>query len=260
MDRMAADNARSLQGRVALITGSGRGMGRCHAELLAERGAAVIVHDVMPEGAEETGKLIRDKGGKAHVIVADVTDTAAMAEAIRAGEKALGPVDILVNNAGIGAERTGIEDVTPDWFQRMFDVHVKGAFFATQAVVPGMKARKRGKIVNVSSIWGQTGHEYGATYCAAKAALIGLTKAWAKELAPWNINVNSLAPGAVITELTLRKGGMDYIREKSKAVPAGRFAEAVEMAYTVGFLCSGESDFMTGQLISVNGGQVIVVI
>ena len=88
--------------------------------------------------------------------------------------------------------------------------------------------------------------------------MIGLTKAWAKEFAPWSITVNSLAPGAVITELTLRKGGMDYIREKSKAVPAGRFAEAVEMAYTVGFLCSGESDFMTGQVISVNGGQVIV--
>src|SRR5690606_3888303 len=147
----------------------------CHAELLAERGAAVIVHDVMPEGAEETGTLIRDQGGRAHGAVAGVADVSAVAAAIRTGEESLGAVDVLVNNAGIGGERTGVAEGPPDWFQRMFDVHVKGAFSATQAVVPGMKAKKRGKIVNVSSIWGQTGHEYGATYCAAKAALIGLT-------------------------------------------------------------------------------------
>jgi 3-oxoacyl-[acyl-carrier protein] reductase len=137
------------------------------------------------------------------------------------------------------------------------NVHVKGSFFATQAVVPGMKRRKEGAIVNISSIWGMTGYHHDSNYCAAKAALLGLTKAWAKELAPWNIRVNAVAPGCVLTEMTIHKG-KKYIDDRAKLIPLGRWAEPVEMSQAVVFLASPEASFVTGQCISPNGGDTIV--
>ena len=128
----------------------------------------------------------------------------------------------------------------------------------TRAVVGGMKARRSGKIVNVSSQWGMSGHTSHSHYCGAKAALLGLTKAWAKEFAPHNINVNAIAPGGVITEMVLAKGGMDYVRKAAQRVPLGRYADVIEMSYTVLFLAGPESNFITGQVISPNGGEVIV--
>ena len=247
-----------LDGKVAMITGSGRGMGRAHAVLLAERGADIVVHDILTAEADETAGLVRAKGRRAFVSHADVADRAAMADAVAAAGAALGAIDILVNNAGLPAEREGIESVDEAFFQRLFDVHVKGTFFTTQAVVPGMKAKGAGKIINVSSMWAMTGHHFGSTYIGAKGAVLGLTKAWAKELAPHKICVNAIAPGGVITEMVMSKGGMDYVREQSKAVPLGRYAEADEISYTVAFLASAESDFITGQTVGINGGQAIV--
>ena len=248
----------ALDGKVAMITGSGRGMGREHAVLLAERGADIVVHDILTDEADETAELVRAKGRRAFVSYTDIADRAAMADTVAAAEADLGTIDILVNNAGVGGEREGIESVDEAFFQRMFDVHVKGTFFTTQAVVPGMKAKGAGKIINVSSMWAMTGHHFASTYIGAKGAILGLTKAWAKEFAPHKICVNVIAPGGVITEMVMRKGGMDYVREQSKAVPLGRYAEAKEMSYTVAFLASAESDFITGQTISINGGQAIV--
>jgi 3-oxoacyl-[acyl-carrier protein] reductase len=247
-----------LAGKVALITGSGRGMGRSHALIMAGRGADIVVHDVLKEEADKTAEDVRAMGRCAFVSYADVSDVAAMREAVKEAEAELGGIDILVNNAGIGGERTGIEGVDEAFFQRMYDVHVKGTFFATQAVIPGMKERGWGKIVNISSMWASTGHPTGATYIAAKGAILGLTKSWALEFAPWNITVNAVTPGGVITQMVLEKGGMDYVREASKKVPLGRYAEVEEMSYPVVFLCSPESDFITGQVIGPNGGQSIV--
>jgi 3-oxoacyl-[acyl-carrier protein] reductase len=232
-------------------------MGRAHAILLAERGADIVVHDVLEDEAQETAEAVRKLGRRvvvSHESVADVEAMRALAQRT-AGE--LGPVDILVNNAGIG-EHGAVEEITPQGFQRMFDIHVKGSFFCGQAVIPSMKERRRGKIINISSIWGMNGANTASHYCAAKAALLGLTKAWAKELAPWNIHVNAVCPGGVVTEMPIRVQGWDKIREKEKKVPLGRWAQPEEISYAVAFFASGESDFVTGQAISPNGGETIV--
>jgi 3-oxoacyl-[acyl-carrier protein] reductase len=247
-----------LQSRIAMVTGAGAGMGREHALLLADRGATVVVQDINGEGARETAGRISQQGGRAHIVVCDVADRAALVSGLQDVEKSVGVIDILVNNAGIGGEPT-IEETTESEFDRMFAVHVKGAFFATQAVVPGMKRRHYGKIINISSIWGMVGHHYASPYCGAKAAILGLTKAWAKELAPWNVHVNAIAPGGVLTNMVMQQPNIEQrLAEKINRVPLHRYAEPREISYTVAFLASDEADFITGQVISPNGGEVIV--
>jgi 3-oxoacyl-[acyl-carrier protein] reductase len=247
-----------LDGRVALITGAGRGMGRAHAVLMAERGADIVVLDRLAEEAEETGTLVRRAGRKAEIVAADVTDLRQMREAVARVEAALGHIDILVNNAGHSGGRGGFETIDESMFDGIFAVHVKGAFFLTQAVVPGMKARRYGKIVNISSTMALTGLSYAHHYSGAKAALLAFTKGWAKELVSYNICVNAVAPGGVLTPMTINMDGMEKIREKQKGVPMQRYASPEEIAYAVAFLASPESDFITGQVISPNGGDVIV--
>lgn len=242
-----------LDGRRALITGAGRGMGRAHALKLAGAGAEVIVQDIDADLAEATVRLLHEAGGRAKAMVGDVANVRDLQGKIAAA----GPVDILVNNAGIDRPGT-IEEIDEAGFDEMFSIHVKGAFFATQAVVPGMKQRRWGKIVNVSSIWGMVAHTSHSHYCGAKAALLGLTKAWAKELAPFNINVNALAPGGVWTEMELAQRGPEGIREAEAKVPMGRWSQPEEQAETVFFLVSDRSSFITGQCISPNGGSTIV--
>ena len=247
----------TLAGKVALITGSGEGMGRAHALLMAERGADIVVHDINPEFAERTGNDVRKLGRRAHVVICDVSDTSAVAAMVKGAHDALGPISILVNNAGFG-QRAETAQVTEKDFDRMMAVHVKGSFFAAQAVVPSMKERRSGKIINISSIWGMTGAPVAPHYCAAKAALLGLTKAWAKELAPWNIHVNAVAPGGVRSGGPGKHDSADVLRAKEERVPLKRYCEPIEMAYAVAYLASPESDFVTGQVISPNGGEVIV--
>jgi len=234
-------NSASMDGKVAWITGCGRGMGRAHALLLAERGADIVVHDVLADEARETAHRIEAMGRRVLISNADVADPAAMRALAAEAERAFGKIDVLVNNAGIGQHRS-IEEITIEDFDRMFAIHVKGSFFCGQAVIPGMKERRYGKIVNISSIWGMNGADTASHYCAAKTALLGLTKAWAKELAPWNIHVNAVCPGGVITEMPIKVQGWDKIRAKEKKA----------------FLASAEADFITGQSISPNGGETIV--
>jgi 3-oxoacyl-[acyl-carrier protein] reductase len=248
----------SLAGRTALVTGAGAGMGRSHSALLAERGANVIVNDVNRAAAEETAAMVRAKGRKAHVIVRDVSQAGPLQEDIAAAAAALGTIDILVNNAGVGGQGLPIEKVTEAIFDRMYGVHVKGAFFATQAVVPGMKAQRYGKIINISSVFAMGGSGFASHYASAKSALSGLVKSWARELAPFNIMVNAIAPGLLETDLTRNSLGMDRIRAISKEVPFGRLADPMEISYAVAWLASPEADFMTGQVVSPNGGQAIV--
>lgn len=247
----------TLTGKVALITGSGEGMGRAHALLMAERGADIVVHDINPELAEVTAAGVRKLDRKAHVAVCDVADVAAVAQMVRDAQAALGAISILVNNAGHG-QRAETHAVSETDFDRMMAVHVKGSFFATQAVVPTMKERRYGKIVNISSMWGMTGAPVAPHYCAAKAALLGLTKAWAKELAPWNIHVNAVAPGGVRSGGPIKHDTPEVLRAKEERVPLKRYCEPIEMSYAVAYLASPEADFVTGQVISPNGGEVIV--
>jgi 3-oxoacyl-[acyl-carrier protein] reductase len=246
-----------LDGKIAWITGSGRGMGRAHGLALAERGADILVHDILPEEAQETARLVRNIGRRAFVSNANLLDLEAIGRLAAQASTELGTIDILVNNAGIG-QHGPIESITPADFQRMFDIHVRGAFFCGQSVIPAMKERRSGKIINISSIWGMNGADTASHYCGAKAALLGLTKAWAKELAPWNIHVNAVCPGGVITEMPIKVQGWEKIRQKEKRVPLGRWAQPEEISHAVAFFASSQSDFITGQAISPNGGETIV--
>lgn len=246
-----------LEGKIALITGSGDGMGKAHAILMAERGADIVVSDIRAEPAQATAEEVRKRGRRAHVVVADMADVAQVKNMVKEGAARLGPIDILVNNAGYG-QRLETMDITEEDFDRMFAVHVRGSFFAAQAVIPAMKERRRGKIINISSMWGMTGAPVASHYCAAKAALLGFTKAWAKELAPWNIHVNAVAPGGVRSGGPMKLDNSEVLKAKEAKVPLKRYCEPVEIAYAVAYLASPESDFVTGQVISPNGGEVIV--
>ena len=247
-------NIRNLEGKKALVTGSGRGMGRCHALLLAERGAHVVVHDIDGDGVTETERMIKKVGGKISTIIWDIRDVAGFKEMVsREGE-----IDILVNNAGVGGGGRKIEDIDLDVFNEMFEVHVRGSFFATQAVLPFMKRKKNGNIINISSIFAMGGHESISHYAGAKAAISGFTKSWAKELAPWRINVNAVAPGFVITDMTKASQTQQEMRQREKNVPLGRFCEPIDISYAVAWLASPEAKMITGQVISPNSGEVIV--
>jgi NAD(P)-dependent dehydrogenase (short-subunit alcohol dehydrogenase family) len=234
----------SLDGRVAMITGAARGMGREHALLMAERGADIIVNDLDPEAAEATAEECRALGRKATVMPCDNTDIARFVA--------------LVNNAGIQGNKLAIEEIDEKIWHAMTDIKMKASFFAVRALVPGMKARKYGKIVNTSSIFAMEGSFSMSHYTGAASGVLGYVKGWARELAPWNICVNAVAPGTVATELTINSMGWDVIKDFEKTVPMGRLADKKEIAYAVAWLASPETDFLTGQLISPNGGQTIV--
>ncbi len=248
----------SLEGRTALITGSGSGMGRSHATLMAERGARIIVQDIDADGAGETVSMVRDGGGTALSMACDVSDVGAFRAALERAVEETGAVDILVNNAGVGGQGLGLEDIDEAIFDRMFAVHVKGAFFATQAVVPARKTRGHGKIVNISSNFAMGGAAFASHYAAAKSALSGFTKSWARELAPHNICVNAVAPGIIETPMTLGSIGKQRIDAMVADIPLGRIGEPSDISYAVAWLAGPETDFMTGQVISPNGGVTIV--
>ena len=245
---------KSLKGKSVLVTGSGGGLGRSHAILLAERGAKIIVHDIITDSANETAELIRGNGQKASVLISDIRDITDFQASI--GK--IGKIDILVNNAGVGGKGRKIEDIDIGIFNEMFDVHVRGTFFATKAVLPQMKKRNSGKIINISSIFAMGGHDSISHYAAAKSAISGLTKSWARELAPWKINVNAVAPGFVETEMTRASTSQRDIRRLEKKMPLGRFCKPIDISFAVAWLASSEADMISGQIISPNSGAVIV--
>ena len=247
-----------LSGLKVLITGSGGGLGRSHALLMAERGADIIVHDIKREGACETAEMVRAKGRKAEVVVSDIREIAAFQRDIGTAIEAFAGLDILVNNAGVGGKRRLIEEIDEAIYDEMFDVQVKGAFFATQAVLPAMKANNSGRIINISSIYAMGGNKNASHYAAAKSALSGFTKSWARELAPFNIRVNAIAPGFVLTELTMASNPMEKIKEREQSMPLGRFVQPLEVSYAVAWLASRETEMITGQVISPNSGEMIV--
>ena len=248
----------SLDNRCALITGAGSGMGRSHALLFAERGARVIVHDVNADGVAETADGVRVRGAKVATIVQDIRDTAAFRAAIGAAEKQIGPIDILVNNAGVSGRNLSFEDIDEETFDRMFAVHVKGTFFAVQTVIPGMKQRRYGRIINISSTFGVAGGKRASHYGGAKGALLGFTKSWAREYAAFNITVNAVAPGFILTPMTQASNGApEKLAQRITQIPIGRYGEPVDISYAVAWLASDEASYVTGQVLSPNGGEYI---
>jgi 3-oxoacyl-[acyl-carrier protein] reductase len=243
----------SLEGRVAIITGAASGMGRAHVHHLAGLGAIVVAQDIDANGLSETvGSL-----PKVEAFEFDIADVAASARMAAEVVQRHGRIDILVNNAGIGLDKP-LEAIEERDLDRMLGVHVKGTFFCTQAVVPTMKRQRSGRILNVSSRWAQAGHDQASDYVAAKGAILGLTKAWARELAPFGITVNALAPGGVWSAMVLANLGEEGVRREEQAVPLGRWAQPEEMAGIVAHLVSDETVFITGQVISPNGGKTMV--
>ena len=248
----------SLAGKVALITGAGSGIGRAHAVLMAERGANVIINDVTADGLEETAALTEVSGGNVEMMLYDVSEVSGMTHRIQAMEKKIGRIDILVNNAGVSGQRLAFDDIDEASYDRMVDINLKGTFFATRAVVPGMKERRYGKIINTSSMYALGGNDLAAHYSAAKSAISGLTNSLARELAEWNIMVNAVAPGFVRTAMTSAGRDDAAIAARAESIPLGRMGDPIDIAQTVAFLASDESDFITGQIISPNGGERIV--
>jgi NAD(P)-dependent dehydrogenase (short-subunit alcohol dehydrogenase family) len=245
---------RPLNGKVALVTGAGRGIGRATAMLLAKRGAEVMLLDIEPTGIRLVVDEIVEAGSTAQGFVADVSKIEQVAEAM--GD-ALKRIDILVNNAGISGREAALSTVDEAGYNRMMDIHVKGAFFLTQRIVPNMAARGSGRIINMASNRGMVGYSRSSHYCAAKAALLGLTKSWAREFAPDGILVNAVAPGVVNTEMNTWDG-MGPLHEEANLNLLKRWADPIEIAYAVAYLASDEAAFMTGQVISPNGGDPIV--
>ena len=249
---------RTLAGRTALITGGGGGMGGRHATMLAERGAKVIVLDRDEAAAEDVLSTIVKAGGEGFAVAVDVTDIPALQAAIRRAADLMGPIDILVNNAGIGGQGLMIEDIDETTFDAMVAVNMKASFFATQAVVPAMKERRYGKIINITSNFAMGGAPFASHYAACKSALSGFVKSWARELAPWNIAVNAVAPGIIETGMTLNSVGKERIDGLASEIPMGRIGTLEDISWAVAWLASAEADYMTGQVISPNGGATIV--
>lgn len=248
------DTKQTLENKRVLITGAGGGLGRSHAVLMAKRGADIIVQDINSERVEETAQQVIATGREAIVLVSDITDV----DTFCGGLRGAGHIDVLVNNAGVGGLGRKIDEITAEIFNKMFDVHVRGSFFATQAVLPQMKARNVGKIINTSSIFAMGGHHEASHYAAAKSAISGFTKSWAREFAAWNITVNAVAPGFVETEMTRASTPPDKIAALESTMPLGRLCRPQDISHTVAWLASSDTDMITGQVISPNAGQVIV--
>jgi len=246
-----------LRGRVAIVTGAGSGIGQATVWLLAERGAAVLVQDIDPDDAAVTASQFERQGRDFVVLVCDIADPQADRRLVETALDRWGALDILVNNAGIGIDHP-IEDIDEPAFDRMFAVHVKATFFTTQAAFPALKQSGRGRIINTSSRWALAGHERASDYVAAKSAILGLTKAWAREMAPYRITVNAIAPGGVKTAMVRRTLGDSGIAAEEKQVPLGRWSDPSEIAATTAFLASDAAAFITGQVVSPNGGKTMV--
>ncbi len=242
--------------KVAVVTGASRGIGAATAVALAEAGFAVaVLYRTNRVLAETCVQKIRENGGTAHAYAVDVTDSAAVKIVTAQIEKDLGAVSVLVNNAGISEQKLFTDITDSDW-EQMLAVHLNGAFYMTRALVPAMVHRKYGRIINIASMWGETGGSCEVHYSAAKAGLIGLTKALAKELAPSGITVNAVSPGAVETDM-MRALGEEVCKSVAEETPVGRLAHPQEIADAICFLASEKAAYITGQVLSVNGGAVI---
>ncbi|HHN47113.1 MAG TPA: 3-oxoacyl-[acyl-carrier-protein] reductase [Planctomycetes bacterium] len=251
---MVRDDA--LKGKWALVTGSARGIGRRIAEVLAARGAAVVVADVVADAAAQTAQAIRDEAGVEVLSYGmDVTSEESVKGLFEELQKKTGGPDVLVNNAGITRDGLLMRMDAGDW-DAVLNVNLKGAFLCTKHAVRPMMKKRSGRIVNVASIIGMMGNAGQSNYAASKGGLIAFTKSIAKEVAPRGINVNAVAPGYIRTAMT-EALAEDVRARMLELIPLGRLGEVDDVADAVSFLAGPESSFITGQVLRICGGMLM---
>ncbi|WP_417722255.1 SDR family NAD(P)-dependent oxidoreductase [Salipiger sp.] len=246
-----------LEGKVAVITGgaSPRGLGKATAKLFAEHGATIAILDLDAAQAEAAAADL----GEGHIgLACNVTDKAGCDAAVAEVIARLGKIDVLVNNAGI-TQPLKFLDIAPENYDAVLDVNLRGTLYMSQAVLPGMRARKQGSVVNISSVSAQRGGGIfgGPHYSAAKAGVLGLTKAFARECAPDGIRANAVCPGFIATDITGGKLTPDMMTQILSGIPMGRAGEASDVAGCCLFLASDLAAYVTGSEVDVNGGSLI---
>jgi 3-oxoacyl-[acyl-carrier protein] reductase len=245
---------KELEGKVALVTGSSRGIGRAIAKGLAEQGCYVFInYTSRPEAAGQALELCKKCGGDGETLQFSVADSLAVESAFDQIKERKGKIDILVNNAGVTSDGLLMRFKDEDW-HRTFATNLDGAFFCTRAASKMMLRAKSGRIINISSVVAEMGNAGQAAYVSSKAGLIGLTKSVARELASRNITVNAVAPGFISTEMTDVLS--DQIKEEHfKQIPLGRYGSVEEVSDLVVFLASSKASYITGQVFAINGGM-----
>ena len=243
-----------VKDKVAVVTGSGRGIGEATVKRLSEEGAKVVVTDINEENAAKVAEEIKAKGGEAISIKSDVTKIDELEGLMKKAVEEFGKLDILVNNAGFNRDML-IKNMTEKDWDDVLDTDLKGAFLCAKFATPYMVEQKYGKVVNISSrAW--HGNPGQANYSSAKAGIIGLTKSMAWEFGRYNINVNAIAPGIIATELMKTHPKFDMIKERQLAnMPIKRLGEPIDVANTILFLVSDESSFISGEVLHVSGGR-----
>jgi 3-oxoacyl-[acyl-carrier protein] reductase len=251
------NNYIDLTGRVAIVTGAASGIGHATALALAECGAAVAINYKHNElGAELLRKKIVAPGGRAVTIQADVTVAADVEALVRRVKEELGPIDVLVNNAGSLIERLRILDLTEQRWDEVVDLNLKSAFLCARAVAASMMERRRGAIINLSSIAGRNGGALGSIhYSTAKGGVITFTKGLAKELAPFGIRVNAVSPGVIDTPYHEQFSSPEMMKSYVNSIPLGRVGKPEEVAKVIAFLASDAASYLVGETIEINGGM-----
>jgi 3-oxoacyl-[acyl-carrier protein] reductase len=242
-----------LNGRVAVVTGGGSGMGEAISLLFAHEGASVIVADASPSSSSRVVNRILAEGGKAIAVTVDVADELQVMRMVETALSTFAVIDILINCAAIG-EFVCSEEITSEKWRRMIDIDLSGVFYCCREVGKAMIKKKYGKIVNFGSTAGLTGVPYMAHYTAAKHGVVGLTKALAAEWGKYNINVNCICPGATLTPMLMTATTPEYRAERAERIPLNRLATPEEQADVALFLASSASGYVTGNVISTDGG------
>ncbi|MEK6815645.1 MAG: 3-oxoacyl-[acyl-carrier-protein] reductase [Nitrospirota bacterium] len=244
---------RTHEGKIALVTGAAQGIGRTIADLLAARGAGVVVADIQQEAAASTAAQIAAHGTRTLGLSANVADGESVKEMVSQALSSMGRIDILVNNAGITRDNLLVRMKDDEW-NAVLNVNLKGAFLCTQAVIRSMSKQRYGRIINIASIVGVMGNAGQANYAASKAGLIGFSKTVAREYAERGVTVNAVAPGFIDTAMT--QALPEEARKTLMAqIPMGRLGTVDDVALAVSFLASDDASYMTGQVLHVNGGM-----